>query len=214
MRTLKYIGITVALVALVVAAFSCAGNSGKLGVIEVTPSGTLMTEGATRQLIATAIFTDGSSLNWTSAATWISSDPSIATVGNTIGTYGLVTATSFTTGFITIEARDVVNGVSGTATLFVSHTPLIEIKVKPVNSTLQVGQPPVQFTATGIYNDPGDNLVLTNVVSWSSSDSAVATVSDSSGSQGMVTAVGAGNAMITAIDSRTNISGFTIVNVQ
>ena len=214
MRTLKNLGIAVALITMVAAAFSCVGHSGKLAVIEVTPSGTLMAEGDTRQLIATAIFTDGSSLNWTSAATWISSDPSIATVGNTIGTYGLVTAASFTTGFINIQAIDVVNGVSGMATLFVSHTPLIEIQVKPVNSTLQVGQPPVQFTATGIYNDPRDNLDLTNVVSWSSSDSAVATASDSSGSQGIVTAIGAGNAIITAIDSRTNISGFTIVNVQ
>ncbi|HUJ17316.1 MAG TPA: Ig-like domain-containing protein [Nitrospirota bacterium] len=216
MGTLKNIRIALALIAIVAAAFSCVGHSGKLAVIEVTPSETRMTEGATQQLLATAIFTDGSSLNWTSAATWVSSDPSVATVGNVIGTFGLVTATSFTTGFITIQAIDVVNNVSGSATLIVTHTPLIAITVQqalPILAILPTGTTK-QFTATGVYADSSEQHDLTDLVSWSSSNPAVATVSDSSGSQGIVTAIGAGSAIITAIDSGTNISGFTIVNVQ
>ena len=74
---------------------ACAGNTngnpaapGPVpGLFELRVTSGAMTD-ATIQLTATGRFVDGSSRDVTSSATWISSDPTLATVSST----GLVTA--------------------------------------------------------------------------------------------------------------------------
>ena len=66
----------------------------------------------------------------------------------------------------------------------------------PGSISLQVGTTQ-QFRATGSYSD-GSNQDLTAAVSWSTSDSSVATISNDTGSQGLATIVGSGTATITA----------------
>jgi hypothetical protein len=71
---------------------------------------------------------------------------------------------------------------------------LQSITLAPVNPSAATGQT-VAFTATGHYSD-GSSQVLTSGVSWSSSNTGVATVS----AGGLASALAAGSTTITAVD--------------
>lgn len=73
---------------------------------------------------------------------------------------------------------------------------LASLSVSPGGVSIQVGATR-QFTASGTYSD-GSNQDLTSTVTWSTSNSSVATISNASGSKGLATAVGSGTAVITA----------------
>ncbi len=68
-----------------------------------------------------------------------------------------------------------------------------------------------QFTATGTYSD-GTNNNLTASATWSSSNTGIATVSNTSGSQGLATGVALGATTITA--TVNSIKGSTSLAVQ
>lgn len=68
-----------------------------------------------------------------------------------------------------------------------------------------------QFTATGTYNDGTNNNVTTSAT-WSSSNAGVATISNTSGSQGLATASALGSTTITATEGF--IKGSTSLAVQ
>jgi hypothetical protein len=71
-----------------------------------------------------------------------------------------------------------------------------EIVVTPSVQYIPIGLTQ-QFTATGHYSD-GTTKDITQSVTWSSSDTAVATISNSAGSIGLATGVAAGSTMIQA----------------
>ncbi|MBJ6800881.1 DUF3443 family protein [Geomonas propionica] len=73
---------------------------------------------------------------------------------------------------------------------------LTSITVTPGDSTLSVGTTG-RFTATGTYSD-NSTRDITNQVSWSSSVTGVATISNASGNKGVVTAVSVGTTTLTA----------------
>jgi hypothetical protein len=73
---------------------------------------------------------------------------------------------------------------------------LVSLALQPLNPSLAPGGGQ-QFIATGIYSD-GSTQDLTVSASWTSSNTAVATISNASGTNGRATAVAAGTATITA----------------
>jgi len=73
---------------------------------------------------------------------------------------------------------------------------LISIEVAPGASGLNVGQSQ-PLTATGTFSD-GSTQDLTALVTWASSDTVVATISNAAGSEGIATGVQAGTTTITA----------------
>ncbi|MGD0417459.1 MAG: choice-of-anchor D domain-containing protein [Terriglobales bacterium] len=81
---------------------------------------------------------------------------------------------------------------------------LVSIAVTPNNATVPQGRF-AQFTATGTYSD-GTTQNLTSTATWSSSNTAVATINSS----GLATSVGAGSATITATSG--TISGSATFN--
>ncbi len=84
-----------------------------------------------------------------------------------------------------------------------------DVAVSPVNPTLSNGQKQ-QFAATFYVNgEPSD---ATSSVTWSSSDTGVATISNAAGLYGLATAVSAGTATITASISCNSAS--TMLTVQ
>lgn len=233
MKILKYL---VPLI-LVMSVFMSCKQGGVLQSIAITPSQSIISEGTAQQLTATATFTDGTTVNWTSASEWISDLPDIASVGNSIDAdddgideYGIVSALTYTPGAITITATDTANAISGSATIYITRTPLVSIDVTPINSTISAvvssstDTTVVQFKAIGTYadgtkaddEDEGILPALTNMVAWSSSDEDVATINNDKdeGSIGLATAVAAGTTTITATDSATGVSGSTILIVQ
>jgi len=86
--------------------------------------------------------------------------------------------------------------VSPAATLTVTAATLVSIAVTPPNPSIANGLTE-QFTATGTFTD-NTTQDLTAAVTWASSDSSIATVSNASGSNGLATAAGVGTTGITA----------------
>jgi hypothetical protein len=87
---------------------------------------------------------------------------------------------------------------------------LSSIAVTPAQSSVAPGNTQ-QFTATGTYSD-GTNNNVTSTATWSSSNTAVAAISNTSGSQGLATAAALGSTTITATVSP--IKGSTSLAVQ
>jgi trimeric autotransporter adhesin len=75
---------------------------------------------------------------------------------------------------------------------------LVSIAVTPAAASVKTGATQ-QFTATGMYSDQSTKILTTSAM-WSSSNTAIATISTASGSQGLATAAGAGSASIVATD--------------
>ncbi len=150
--------------------------------LNVTPKDSTVVNGMTQQYKATGTFTDGSTQDLTSAVTWSSSDQSIATISNAAASKGLATAVGG--GTTTIKAT--LGGVFDSTGLTVSTVTLVSIKVTPVNPMAHFGQI-IQFTAMGTYSD---NSIrdITTIVTWSSSDTSIATISNASDTKGQATA--------------------------
>lgn len=81
--------------------------------------------------------------------------------------------------------------------LLMNAQTLVSISVIPKNPTLGKGTFQ-RFKAIGLYSD-NSNLDISNSVTWSSSNSSVATISNSLGNQGYETSVELGNSTIYAV---------------
>src|SRR5262249_23575597 len=116
--------------------------------IQVSPPNPTTGVGVKVKLYATAILSDGSSMDVTPQATWQSQDPSVAGVSDTLGSKGLVTPLA--AGTATIQAT--FQGVSGTTVVTVTSATLTAIQVTPFMPTLPVGYT-TPFQAVGVYSD-------------------------------------------------------------
>lgn len=173
--------------------------------VDVTPSAPTVPAGLQVALTATGTFSDGSTQDLTELATWASSDATRATVSNGPSTPGSVTALAVGTPSITATWQ----GTSGSATVTVTSALLVAIDVTPASTTLPRGLTQ-DFTATGTFSD-GSTAPITSEVVWSSSDAAVAPVSNAAGSQGRATALAVGTATITAtLAGRTGTASLSV----
>jgi hypothetical protein len=152
-----------------------------VAAVTIDPANASVGTGATLPLSATPRDAAGNPLTGR-AVTWATSDEAVATVSET----GLVTGVSVGTATITATSE----GQSGTATVTV-QAPVASIDVTPASAEVQAGGN-VQLTATP--RDAGGAPLTGRVVSWTSSDETIATVSAS----GLVTAIAVGPATITA----------------
>src|SRR5215471_3473985 len=157
--------------------------------ITVTPNPVSVAPNNTQQFTATGNYSDGSTKNLTAAVNWQSSNSRIASIS------GGGLATGIAPGNVTISAS--LSGVTGTTSLTVAN-PLQAITVTPANSSVAPGTKP-QFTAIGTYFDNSSNDITAAAgVTWSSSNTSVATISNSQGTQGLATAIATGQTAITA----------------
>lgn len=177
-----------------------------LASITVTPANPTLAAGAIQQFTATGIFSDSSTRDVTALVTWTSSNDSIATVSDTVGSKGLTRAVA--TGAATLTA--ILGNISGSSTLTVTGPTLVSISVTPTNFTILSGSA-LQFTATGTFSDASSHDV-TATASWTSSASSVATISDAVGSKGAASGVATGTTTITATIG--TVSGSTTLNVS
>src|SRR5213596_2249200 len=150
--------------------------------VVVSPATASRQVGQTVQLTATPQDASGTALTGR-VVTWGSSNPAVATVNGS----GLVTGMA--AGPATITATS--EGQSGSAALTVTTVPVASVVVSPATASRQVGQT-VQLTATP--QDASGTALTGRVVTWASSNTAIATVNGS----GLVAAVAAGPATITA----------------
>ena len=160
--------------------------------IAITPAAKELTKGQQISFTAIGTYSDSDPHDLTAQVEWTSSDPTKATV---VSTSGLATAVAAGATTITATATNL-GGIKGTATLTVDASTLTSIAVKPATKEIAIGQK-TPFMATGMFSD-GDVHDLTTQVSWTSSDSAKASVVSTSG---LATAVAAGATTITATAS-------------
>lgn len=177
------------------AAVGSQSSSPTLTSIAITPAVPNVTSGATQQFTATGTYSDKSTQNLTTTVTWSSSSAAVASISNMSASQGLATAAS--PGSTSIVATDGAI-VSPAVTLTVSavQPTLVSIAVTPA-ATDVVGGATQQFSATGTYSDKSTQN-LTTSVTWSSSKTTVASVSNTMGTQGLATTTGAGSTSIVA----------------
>src|SRR6266516_1554979 len=164
-----------------------------LSTIDVTPTDPSIANGTTQQFTATGTYSDFTTQDLTTQVTWSSSNNTVATISNAGGSQGLATSVA-AGGPITITAT--LGLVSGNTTLTVTAATLTSIAVTPTNPSIANGTKQ-QFTATGTFSD-STTQDLTTQVTWSSSATGVATISNAGGSQGLASSVAVGSTTITA----------------
>lgn len=166
--------------------------------VQLTPANASVPLGTSRQITVTGIYSDNSTADLTLAANWTSSDSAVIEVSSG-GVKGLVR--SLRTGNVTLTAD--VNGV--TTQIAVNGTPatLSSITLNPASASLPKGVNQ-QISASGLYSD-GTVSDITESVTWTTSSSSLATVSNTAGSKGLVHAVAVGNVTITA--TLSSVSG-------
>jgi hypothetical protein len=172
--------------------------------IVVTPDPVSIANGTKVQFTATGHYSDGSQQNLTTSATWASTDPGAATISNAAGTEG--EATSVAPGSTTISAT--VGTIVGNAALTVTTATLTSIDVLPANRNITVGTK-LQYSAIGHFTG-GSTQDLSTQVAWSSTNTAVAIISNTA-PKGEATAVGAGGpikirATLNAIVGETDLT--------
>ena len=167
--------------------------------ISVSPATASIVAGATQQFTAMATYSDGSTADVTSTATWISASVGAATINSA----GMATAVAV--GSTTVTAS--LSGVSGTAMLTVTAATktVTAISVSPATPSIAVGATQ-QFTATATYSD-NSTANVTSTATWTSANKAAATIS----STGLATAVAVGSSTVTA--SQGGISGTAMLTV-
>jgi uncharacterized protein YjdB len=159
-----------------------SGSSTAVASVAISPSAPSGTVGQTIQLSATAGNSNGEALTGRSV-TWASANPAVATV-NASGLVSLVSA-----GSATISATS--EGVRGEVTVTASKVAVVTVQAILKLSKITTGAT-TQATATVL--DASGATLTGRTVTWSSSNTAVATVS----SAGVVTGVKAGTANVVA----------------
>ena len=170
-----------------------------VATVSVSPSTANLQVGAKVQLSAVTSDANNNVLTGRTV-TWTSGNASLATVSSS----GLVTAVA--AGNVNISASS--EGQMGSASVAISAPapiPVATVSVSPTTSTLQIAGT-AQLSA--VTRDANNNVLTGRVVTWSSANSAVATVSAS----GLVTAIAAGNTSIAAVSE--GISGTSAITVS
>lgn len=177
-------------------------SSPELVELRLSPANPTVPQGASVQLLALGTFNDGSSQELTSLVTWSASSDRVL-ISNTTGSRGLVKALA--QGATEIAAR--YSGVEGRTVLFVAGPALVSIEVTPTQPSIAVDTTQ-QFVATGTLTDT-TTQDLSSQVTWTSSQPAVATVSNTSGTRGLATARTQGTSTLSA--ALGQVSGSTLL---
>ncbi|OAN11233.1 hypothetical protein A3K86_19945 [Photobacterium jeanii] len=156
-----------------------------ISAITISPSPLQITIGTKQPLVATATFSDGKTTNITTSANWNSTNYRVVTVNN----QGVITGKAIGNSVITAS----LNGItSSNLNVQVINAAPQSIQIAPTQLLLHKGQTQA-LTANGIYSD-GSTANITTKVSWSTSNTNIATVN----TKGIVTGVNTGKTQIIA----------------
>jgi uncharacterized protein YjdB len=182
------------------------GTSRSLVSIAITPANTAVLLGTLQQFTATGTYSDHSSQDITDSVTWSSSDISVASIA------GGGLATALTLGSVTISATS--GSITGGTAVKVQSAVLSSITIRPVNKKI-APLTSSQFQAIGTYTD-GSTHNVTRQVSWTSSNTVVATIAGGGRAKALIP----GSTTITATlgsisgSSTLDVSNATIVSVS
>ncbi|MGA9980607.1 MAG: Ig-like domain-containing protein [Candidatus Sulfotelmatobacter sp.] len=152
----------------------------------VTSSAPSVAVGATRQFTATAAYSDGTTGNVSSTATWTVATQAFATINSS----GLATGVAVGATMVTAS----LSGITGSEPLTVtaSGPAVTSISVLPATASIVVGTMQ-QYTATATYSD-GTTANVSSTATWGAATPAAATINSS----GLATGATADSTMVTA----------------
>ncbi|ACG74030.1 Ig domain protein group 2 domain protein [Anaeromyxobacter sp. K] len=172
--------------------------------LDVYPGAATLARGTSTAFTALGTYSDGTSADLTAQAAWDTSGPEV-----TLSAPGLegVVVTGAAEGTATVTAA--FGGLTSAAAVTVTAAGLTGLAVSPAALDLPVGLSG-PLTATGTFSD-GSTQDLTAQVAWVSSAAAVAAPSNAPGSEGLVSALSAGDATVSAtLFGRTASAAVTV----
>ncbi len=172
-----------------------------INTLEINSTNTSIALGTTLQLEAVAVYSDSSNQTVTQQALWQSSNSAIATVNST----GEIS--SVAQGPATITS--IYNNVSAVFSINVTDAILISIEITPLTQSLPAGTTQA-FSATGIYSD-NSFQDITDLVTWISSNTTIATISNTPDNKGQLGSLISGQTNITASLSSISTTNLLIV---
>ncbi|MUL11501.1 beta strand repeat-containing protein [Aliivibrio fischeri] len=186
-------------------------TAAELESIQITPPAISIAKGNTQQYSAIGYYSDNQNVDITDAVTWTSSNPALVTISSGVSG-GL--ANGDHEGQVTISA-ELNSNISNDATLSVTAAKIVSIQITPATVSVVVGsnQP---YLATATYTD-NSTADVTSLVSWSSSNSALATIN----AQGLASGVSVGEVQIFAVkdgissnEAILTVVGASVVSIQ
>jgi uncharacterized repeat protein (TIGR03803 family) len=176
------------------ASMSLTVSAASLISIAITPPVPSLAIGTSQQFTAVGTFSDTTTQDLTPDIDWSSTDAGIATVSS--GGLGVALTAGRTTITATCKLSTTCGTIVARTTLIVTPATLVSIAVTPPVPTLALGTS-TTLTATGTYSDRSTQN-LTRQVDWNSTNPAVATLSNATGSAGVTTPIAPGATNITA----------------
>jgi hypothetical protein len=165
--------------------------------VVVSPASTTLTASTNKQFIAFGRTQIGDSV--AVAVSW-------SATGGTISPGGMYTAGS-ATGAYQVSAKQTAGSLTSQASVAVVAVPVASVVVSPASANISVGAT-TPLSATP--KDSAGNVLPGRVVTWTSSNLAIATVS----AAGLVTGVAAGAATITATsEGKSGSAALSVANV-
>jgi len=179
-----------------------------LTALTVAPTSVSLIEAQTRQLAATGTYNDGGTKDLTGSVDWTTSDAAVATV-----TAGLVkTAATISNPPRTATITATSGTLTATSTITVNTGPLTATTISTTTPNPAAGQT-VVFTAQGTYSGSAQQQDITNLVTWSSSNTAViTTIANGSGAVLSTATSGATTSVTATLNGIT--SGALTITVQ
>ena len=171
--------------------------------IAVTPAAFSIAAGATQQLVATGTYSDNSTQVITNNVTWTTSNGAVATVG---AATGLVTGVTAGTGVAITATLGAVTAAS-TGNVTAAGVTLTGLTVDPLTLFVSPNFKPFPNVCAQFSNGIG-SCPYTNVT-WTSSNTSVATVSDTQG----IKVLAAGVTTLTARSGNISASNTLTVTV-
>lgn len=167
-------------------------NSAILLSITIDQLDVSIANGTQYEFTATGHYSDSNTQNLTNDVTWTSSSPQISTIQNSTGSIGVARSVSEGQSLITATY----SGISYSTDLTVTPATLSSIALQTSNSTLVAGIPQ-NIIATGSYSD-NSTQDISNDVTWISSDTSVAAISNAIANKGEAVGYTDGSTTVTA----------------
>ncbi|HEX4353941.1 MAG TPA: Ig-like domain-containing protein, partial [Polyangiales bacterium] len=178
-----------------------------LASITITPSNASIPRGFDVTFHATGTYTDSTTQDLTGQVTWISSDPTVATISNATGTAGTLSSSVTNAGAITVTAS--FNSRMGTTPFTVTPATLASIAITPNNGSIATCDC-ASLTVTGTFSDASQYDITSNSsLALASSDDNTVRVYQSGLVWLACSDSNAGSATVSAIHAGDNIMTMT-----
>ncbi|MFK8137095.1 MAG: Ig-like domain-containing protein [Bdellovibrionales bacterium] len=166
-------------------------SSKTVSSLSVSPSYVSAPIGSSQFMLATAIFSDNSFGDVTDLVSWTSSNELVATVGNSSGVFGALDRIGSGSSIISAE----LNGIIGSTVVISTGASLVSVNIGRTDFNLPVGSQD-KLSLVGTFSD-ASTIDLTEQAIWSSSNSNIVAVNNSTDKSGEVYSLAEGSSVIT-----------------